>query len=151
MLDSSILVEYIKNDRNVLLEEMLMRDLLLCYNSVLVSEYLYYYVGYYGKKAPRTLKESSRIPLVLAEQDPMDLLTYFTQILDDHPPAQEVVRLMRTYNMLPNDAIILAHCLSADIRYVASYDVTDFATPCRGEGITLINSVEALNRHVPVP
>ena len=150
MLDSSILVEYIKDDRKVLLEEMLIRNLELSYNSVLVSEYLYYFVGYYGKKAPRTLKESNRVASVLAEQNPMELLTYFTQITNSHPSTQDVVRLMKTYNMLPNDAIILAHCLSAGIKFLASYDLTDFTIPCREEGIVLLDSIEVLNHYFPV-
>lgn len=150
MLDSSILVEYIKDDRKVMLEEMLMRNLQLYYNSVVVSEYLYYFVGYYGKKAPRTLKENNRVGSVLTEQNPMELLTYFAQITDNHPAANTVVRLMKTYNMLPNDAIILAHCFSAGIKFLASYDATDFTIPCREEGIVLLDSVDVLNHHFPV-
>ena len=52
---------------------------------------------------------------------------------------------MTDYNMLPNDAIILAHCKSAGISYLASYD-SDFILPCQQEGITLIDSIETFQR-----
>lgn len=150
-LDSSILVEYIKDDKKILLEELLSRNLQLAYNSTVLSEYIYYFIGYYGTKSPRTLKENHRVQYVLSEQNPLILLTSLEQITENYPTADSVLRLMKTYNMLPNDAIILAHCLTTGIRYLVSYDVTDFATPCREEGIIFIDSVEALNLHVPVP
>ncbi|MGA0555157.1 hypothetical protein ACO2Q8_00790 [Larkinella sp. VNQ87] len=55
---------------------------------------------------------------------------------------------MYTYNLLPNDAIIFSHCKSSGIDYLASYD-SDFNPLFRKEGITLIDSVEALDRHFP--
>ena len=57
----------------------------------------------------------------------------------------ESLRLMQQYNLLPNDAMILAHCISSNIQFIASYD-SDFITPCREEGITLINSIETFQR-----
>ena len=148
-LDSSILVEYIKDDRKVLLEELLSRNLQLAYNSTVLSEYIYYFIGYYGEKSPRTLKENHRIQRVLSERNPLILLSSLEQIINNHPTADSVLRLMKAYNMLPNDAIILAHFLSVGIRFLASYDATDFVIPCQQEGVTLIDSVEVLNRHFP--
>lgn len=150
-LDSSILVEYSKGNGRDFMTSLLGCGVQLHYNSIVLTEYLYHFLGYQGGKAPRTLKENQRIGHVLNADDPLRLLNLFGQLVDAHPPAATVVRLMKTYNMLPNDAIILAHCLTTGIRYVASYDVTDFATPCRREGITLLDSVEALKHHVPVP
>lgn len=147
-LDSSILVEYTKEDRVDLLEEMLLRQLPLGYNSIVLTEYIYHFMGYHGGRSPRALQEAQRVRDVFSEYNPMIMLDLFEQITDKHPPAEEVLRLMTTYNMLPNDAIILAHCLTANSSFLASYD-SDFQIACRKEGITLIDSIDALNAHFP--
>ena len=41
------------------------------------------------------------------------------------------------YNLLPNDAIILATCKINNITKLASHD-TDFIIPCQQEGIQLL-------------
>ncbi len=41
------------------------------------------------------------------------------------------------YNLLPNDAIILAICKIHGIIQLASHD-KDFVEPCKQEGITLL-------------
>jgi predicted nucleic acid-binding protein len=148
-LDSSILIEYTKEDRVDLLEEMLLRQLPLGYNSIVLTEYVYHFMGYHGGRSPRALQEARRIPDVFSEYNPLIMLALFQKITDKHPSAEEVLRLMTTYNMLSNDAIILAHCLTANISYLASYN-SDFQEPSRNEGITLIDSVDALNSHFPV-
>ena len=51
---------------------------------------------------------------------------------------------MEQYNLLPNDAIILATCKLNDIPQLASYDA-DFDAACRDEGIRLIKSISDLN------
>ena len=113
-----------------------------------MSEYLYHFVGHHGTKSPRTLKESRSIPQVLSENNPLTLLALFEQLTVKLPAVEEVVRIMTDYNMLSNDAIILAHCKSAKINYLASYD-SDFIIPCQEEGITLIDSVETFQREFP--
>jgi predicted nucleic acid-binding protein len=45
---------------------------------------------------------------------------------------------MKKYNLLPNDAQILATCKIYGIAILASYD-SDFATACQEEGITLMS------------
>ncbi len=149
-LDSSILVEYSKGAKRELLIELFNRNLKLHYNAIVVTEYIYHFLGYFGTKSPRTLKENKRISTVLETHGAHKLFELFQQITDNYPTVDSVLRLMKTYNMLPNDAIILAHCLSAGIKFLASYDATDFTIPCQQEGITLIDSLDALDRHFPV-
>ncbi|GAB4029625.1 PIN domain-containing protein [Spirosoma gilvum] len=148
-LDSSILIEYSKGNKRELMIELLGRSYQLVYNAIVTTEYIYHALGHYGQKAPRTLKEANRIPTVLDNHAPLALFNLFEQVTDKYPKTEEVIRLMTTYNMLPNDAIILAHCLTANISFLASYD-SDFHEPCRKEGVTLIDSVEVLNTHFPV-
>lgn len=45
---------------------------------------------------------------------------------------------MRMYNLLPNDALILATCKLQNISLFASLD-SDFTIPCSSENIKLIN------------
>jgi predicted nucleic acid-binding protein len=47
---------------------------------------------------------------------------------------------MEKYNLLPNDALIMATCKLSNIDWIASYD-GDFESICRDEGIQLIRSV----------
>ena len=51
----------------------------------------------------------------------------------------DVPRLMSDYNLLPNDAIILATCKLHGIK-LASHD-SDFIVPCESENIELIRDV----------
>jgi predicted nucleic acid-binding protein len=52
--------------------------------------------------------------------------------------------LMQKYNLLPNDALILATCKIYQIRQIASFDSTDFEKACLGENIKLIQRIEDL-------
>lgn len=148
-VDSTLLVEYNKNTRYELLEGIFVGAFELVYNQVVMSEYLYHFVGHHGGKSPRTLKESRSIPQVLSENNPLTLLALFDQLTNKLPAVEEVVRIMTDYNMLSNDAIILAHCKSAKISYLASYD-SDFKIPCQEEDITLIDSIETFQHIFPL-
>ncbi len=48
--------------------------------------------------------------------------------------------MMKKYNLLPNDAIILASCRENKIKVLASYD-SDFKTVCKNENIVLITGI----------
>jgi len=60
---------------------------------------------------------------------------------DNEQLFMNAVQLMSQYNLLPNDALILALCHLHQIPVVASYD-TDFKAACNGLNITLIHSVD---------
>ncbi|WP_191908707.1 PIN domain-containing protein [Larkinella humicola] len=94
------------------------------------------------------MKENKRIPEIVIQNEPLGLLSLFEQVNNPEPSSSTVIRLMKTYNLLPNDAIILAHCLTAGIHYLASYD-SDFQIPCASEGATLIDTVEVFHAHFP--
>jgi len=51
---------------------------------------------------------------------------------------------MKQYNLLPNDALILATVKINYIDILASYDKKDFENPCKEEGIKLITSISEL-------
>ncbi len=149
-IDSSILIESLKGNRKELVRALLsLREIRLFYNSIVKTEYLYYFLGYQGGRSPRALKEAKLIKNVISENNPLAMLSLFEQKTDAYPSVQNVIHLMNTYNLLPNDAIIMGHCLEAKIPYLASYD-TDFREPCRHEGVTLLDSAEAFHSYFPL-
>ena len=148
-LDSSILVEYRKGTKTELLDALTDRHFTLCFNQIVLSEYLFVVLAHYGQKSLRTLKMAFYIPELLDAHDFESLLKPL-HFLDriDKSVVEETPRLMRTYNLLPNDAIIFSHCKSSGIKYLASYD-SDFRPVCTKEGVTLLDSVAALDLHLP--
>ncbi|WP_245859911.1 PIN domain-containing protein [Spirosoma aerolatum] len=130
------------------MSELLSRSYQLVYNVIATTEFIYHALGHYGQKAPRTVKEANRIPTVLDNHSPLALFNLFDQVTDKYPKTEEVIRLMTTYNMLPNDVLILAHCLTANISFVGSYS-SGFQVLFR-KGVVLIDSLDALDTHCPV-
>jgi predicted nucleic acid-binding protein len=51
---------------------------------------------------------------------------------------------MQKYNLLPNDALILATFKIHQIQQIASFDSTDFENACLGENIKLVQRIEDL-------
>lgn len=101
-LDSSILVEYRKGTKTELLDELIDRQYQLCYNQIVLSEYLFVVLAHYGQKSLRTLKMAYYIPQLLGDHDFESLLqplTFLEQV--DQSVVKETPRLMSTYNMLP--------------------------------------------------
>ncbi len=109
-------------------------------SQIVVSEYLFYHLAELGQKSPRTLKESNKIPEILKTIDPAPFLELFTWLPDEAAFLRPAAQFMATYNLLPNDALILAACKHHGIPAIASFD-PDFAVPCQGEGIQLLQSV----------
>ncbi len=54
-LDSSVLVEYVKNRQTDLLNELILRDYRLFINGTVISEFLYHYLG-------DALRENHHVP-----------------------------------------------------------------------------------------
>lgn len=71
------------------------------------------------------------------------MLIQFTFLANSPTVVPIYLHLIATYNLLPNDALILATCKLHHISRLASYD-SDFATACAGEGIQLIQTVADL-------
>ena len=110
-VDSSVLIEFENGRNQELLTKLLEKPALnLCLNSVVASEYFYKLLGILAGKSPMSVCESGKIDEVLSEHDTQLFLTYFTLL--DTPKEAIVLSLsfMRTYNLLPNDALILATC-----------------------------------------
>jgi predicted nucleic acid-binding protein len=140
-IDSSVLVEYRKGNHLPLLNALLADTASMLYISqAVVSEYLFHHLAMVGGKSPLAIKESRQVPEILVLRDPTPFLELFTWLPDEAAFLRPAVQFMATYNLLPNDALILAACKHHGIPAIASFD-PDFAAPCQGEGIQLLQSV----------
>ena len=146
-LDSSILVEDAKGSRKELLTYLVehIDHYEICVSETVLSEFTYFLLAIEGGKAPRTLKQNGIIPEILWRARPESLLNRFTVLPNTNALIPEYLRLMTTYNLLPNDALILATCLLHSVRQVASHDAPDFGPACRGEGLQLVQTPADLN------
>ena len=140
-LDSSIFIEPLKGNK-VDFYKLLISNLEneLYINDVVLSEYLYYVLAFNSDVSPKTLQRKNQIEDVI-EQKPeiIRALNNFILLFSDQSFIKEVPRLMAEYNLLPNDAIILATCKLHGTK-LASHD-SDFIIPCQSENIDLIDEL----------
>jgi len=87
---------------------------------------------------------SRQIPVLLQQAAPVPLLSQFIVLPNGNEIIPEYLRLMQQYNLLPNDALILATCRLHGITHLASHDTTDFGPACAGEGIRLVSALADL-------
>ena len=112
-------------------------------NSAVLSEYMYHWLGNNGGKSPRSLQQSREISNVLRSSDQTTFLSQFTVLPSDDRIVPIYLNLMQRYNLLPNDALIIATAKLHGISAIASHDA-DFIDACRGEGIQHIRKVADL-------
>jgi predicted nucleic acid-binding protein len=138
MMDSSMLIEYIKKTKTTLLKTLLGdSSLTCCICEVVVSEFLFYYLKINSTASPLSAQSSKRIQPIIENSTDYSLLHLFHFLLSDKELYSVVPLLMAKYNLLPNDAIILATCKMHNITKLASHDV-DFIILCQEEGIELL-------------
>ena len=144
MLDSSILVEYVKERRLELLDRLLITpNLKLCINSTVLSEYTFHWLATKGGKSPRSLQQTKQVRQLITDVEPVNFLKLFTILPSDDRIVPIYLDLMQRYNLLPNDALIVATAKLHGIPAIASYD-PDFDPACQGEGIQLIREISDL-------
>lgn len=139
VVDSSVFIEALKGNK-VAFYKGLISDIRNehCVNDTIISEYLYFLLGFSGGTSPRTLKEKEQINQILSSNlNLTSILADFSFLPGDASLLIKVPHFMATYNLLPNDAIILATCKIHNITQLASHD-TDFILPCIAEGIELL-------------
>lgn len=138
IIDSSILIEYIKGSKTKLLLELMNDAAFECFiNETIVSEFLFYWLRVNGNKSPLSMQSSRDIQPMMINNHSYRLLESFSFYPNNEQIFSMVPQLMSSYNLLPNDAIILATCKLHNIQKLASHD-TDFALPCNREGIEFL-------------
>jgi uncharacterized protein len=140
-VDSSVLIEAYKGNKLDFYQSLFSDNNNQFYlNEIVISEYLYYILGFNTGMSPRTLQQKNQIKITLeSEVEQVNILEEFHLLSGNHDFIFEVPRLMSSYNLLPNDAIILATCKLHQIK-LASHD-SDFIIPCENENIELISDV----------
>ena len=139
MIDSSVLIEFIKGNKTILFKKIITDLENECFiNEIIVSEFLFYFLAIYSNKSPRSLQSANEINKVFSNSYEYMLLENFSYLSNDSRLYSLIPDLMKKYNLLPNDAIILATCKLHSITLLASHD-KDFIVPCQNEGITLLN------------
>lgn len=143
-MDSSILVEYRKGIQTDLLEAIVANQVFTpVISQVVVSEYLFYHLAIFSGKSPMSVKSAGEIDKYLSIGDPDTFLAQFAWLQDFPTLFKKGSHFMRKYNLLPNDALILANCQFQKIKYLASFD-SDYIIACQEEGIQLISSTADL-------
>ncbi|MCE7073600.1 PIN domain-containing protein [Dyadobacter sp. CY327] len=143
-IDSSLLVEFKKRSKTELLLHLLaIPDLELVINSVVLSEYTFYLLAIEGNKSPRSVKESRDIDNILKKDQPESFISIFKVLPNGNEIIPIYLQMMRDYNLLPNDALILASCKLHNIGALATFDA-DFADACISENIQLIQEISDL-------
>jgi uncharacterized protein len=143
--DSSVLVEPMKGRHTDFLDTFLVNDNYRCFiNETVVSEFLFHVLGTNGGASPKTLQQGGKVPSTLLLNSAYSSVFNYVHFLETAASLfTEVPRLMIQYNLLPNDAIMMATCLHHNINFLAAHDA-DFDHACAGEGITLLKDLTAV-------
>lgn len=137
-IDTSILIENVKGNKKGFLLNLLQDRTLNCFiNETVVSEFLFHFLKLNGNASPQSSQSSGKIPSIIKLSDDHHLIRLFHFLPSNGSLITLVPSLMSTYNLLPNDAIILATCKIHGITKLASHD-GDFIIPCKKEGIELL-------------
>ena len=137
-VDSSVLIEPLQNRKVKFYKSLVLNHTFTCcINAIVVSEYLYKYIGLQNLGSPRTVQENNKISEALKPYLITRTLEEFQLLEINNEIINNVPEIMSRYNLLPNDAIILATCKIHNITQLASHD-KDFAEACRAEGVKLL-------------
>ena len=134
-VDSSLLIEAEKGNFTDFLHDLYFdSSVQLCINDIIVSEFLFHFIGLQTGKAPLTIKEKKEISKVIEIYNEDELLLNFEFLPSSKEIISIVPALMGKYNLLPNDAIILATCKINGIQFLASHDA-DFKCLAMKKGL----------------
>jgi len=146
-VDTSVLVEYLKGKHINFYEKMIIDKHLLFVNQVVVSEFLFHFIALSANKSPLSVKMSGQISESFGKKNLFDMLPGFIHLEHNLEITELGFGIMRKYNLLPNDALILASCKHFDIDILATHD-SDFIIPCTDLKIRIINSVSDLENSI---
>jgi predicted nucleic acid-binding protein len=142
-VDSGVLIEYLKGNETDFYEALIERNHSLLVNQVVISEFLFYFIALSANKSPMSIKMAKQIAESFRNKNPFEMLPGFTHLGHNQVIAESSFELMKKYNLLPNDALILASCLFYNIGNLASFD-SDFEKACQDLGINLFSKVVQL-------
>jgi len=137
LVDTSILIEYIKGTKTELLENLIKDKHQLYINGIIYSEFMFHFISVISGKSPFTLKKKKAVADILNEYEPIE----FLQLFEILPETDEIVDLsyfyMKKYNLLPNDSLILSTYKLYNLDILATYD-SDFKEIAEKENLKLM-------------
>ncbi|MBP1911062.1 type II toxin-antitoxin system VapC family toxin [Thermococcus stetteri] len=138
-VDSSVLIEGLKGNPEAVKILNYLADVgaVAIINDIVVSEFLFHYIRLKSGASPLTVKSSGKISEFIKEDEPLDFITQFHILPTDEETLLQAYNFMRKYNLLPNDAIILAACKVNNIERLATLD-EDLIKAAREEGLGLL-------------
>ncbi|TAG88972.1 MAG: PIN domain-containing protein [Bacteroidetes bacterium] len=137
-VDSSVLIEFEKQTRPQLFLALQNSEHSLYINTIVVSEYLYKLLAIIAQKSPMSVCESKKVRETIEQQDAVGFLAQFEYLPVPVEALPLSIELMKKYNLLPNDALILASCILQGIKVLASHD-SDFGAACQAENMLFLN------------
>ena len=109
-------------------------------NDIVLSESVYFILGFHSGVSPRTMQQRNAIGSPINNEiEQIDILQEFNFLSGNYSFLSGIPQLMAKYNLLPNDAIILATCKLHETK-LASHDA-DFIIPCESENIELLRDI----------
>ncbi|ASJ03552.1 nucleotide-binding protein [Thermococcus profundus] len=138
-VDSSVLIEGLKGNPDAVRVLYILADekAVAIINDIVVSEFLFHYIRLKSGASPFTIKQSGRISEYILDDEPLDFLNQFHIIPTDEDTIMKAYSLMRSHNLLPNDAIILTTCKINGITNLATLD-SDLRKAAEKEGLKLL-------------
>ena len=124
-LDTSVLIEYIKGNKTELFENIVSEDNNLYINSIVYSEFIFHFLSAVSGNSPFTLKKNKKIKRILETYNPIEFIQQFEVLPENKEIIESSYHLIKEYNLLPNDSLIIATCKHYNIENIATYD-SDF-------------------------
>ena len=144
-IDSSIFIENFKGNTTAKeILEVAIDKFDLCINSIVFSEVLFKLMVLKSGKSILTIKSQNLISSLIKElKNYSELLLLFEVLKENKEVLNLSLGFIEKYNLLTNDALILATCKYYGIDKIASLD-SDFEKATVSENIKLIRSVNDL-------
>lgn len=145
-IDSSIFIETFKGNtaaKEIL--EVAIDNFDVCINSIVFSEVIFKLIVLKSGKSILTIKNQKNfISSLMKELKSYSELILLFNVLEENKEILDIsLKLMEKYDLLTNDALILATCKYYEIDKIASLD-TDFEKATTNENIKLIRNVNDL-------
>ncbi|WP_028950845.1 type II toxin-antitoxin system VapC family toxin [Sulfurihydrogenibium subterraneum] len=145
-IDSSIFIETFKGNtaaKEIL--EVAIDNFDVCINSIVFSEVIFKLIVLKSGKSILTIKnQKNLISSLMKELKSYSELLLLFNVLEENKEILDIsLKLMEKYDLLTNDALILATCNYYEIDKIASLD-TDFEKATTNENIKLIRNVNDL-------
>ena len=144
-IDSSIFIENFKGNTTAKeILEVAIDKFDVCINSIVFSEVLFKLMVLKSGKSILTIKSQNLISSLIKELKNYSELLLLFKVLEENKEVLNIsLEFIEKYNLLTNDALILATCKYYGIDKIASLD-SDFEKATVSENIKLIRSVNDL-------